>query len=681
MKADVTGPDDAPMSPDAVRRMLRDLREHQADLALREEAVRREQDRLNAMRSHLLDLYDVAPAGFVTLSEAGLIQQANFAAVTLLGLERGAPCDQPISRFLAAEDLAAFRLFSRRLVETCEKQSAEFVMVKVDGTRFRAQLVAAVVHNESATPELLVVLSDVTARSQAEDALRASEDRSRAILHTAMDGFWLADMQGRLLEVNEAYCRMSGYDAQELRAMRITDLEDIETTADTAERLQRIVARGEDRFESRHRRKDGSIFVVDVSVQYRAADGGQLVVFLRDITVRKQADLVLEEMQAHVGQAQKFEAIGLLAGGIAHDFRNVLTAILGNADLAYARIAEDHPARVNIERMRSAGGRASRLVDQILTMSHRQEFARIASSLAPVVEEARSLLVATLPANVELTATCDPSTPTVLADSSQMHQVVLNLVTNAWQSLGGERGNVTIELAPVTLTETLLSLPTKLPPGSYARLSVRDNGCGMSPDVLARLFEPFFTTKPGTGTGLGLPVALGIVKGHDGAVVVDSTPGQGTTVHVYLPAFDGPTRERRPVMSSPASSRGEGLHVLFVDDEEMVVDVVRGLLEPLGYAVTGCLRGEEALDAVRANPGGFNVLVTDLQMPGMSGLQLARAVARLRADLPVVLVSGHLSASDVADAHAAGIAEIIPKPEMLRLLEGVVCRLCSRPST
>ena len=297
-----------------------------------------------------------------------------------------------------------------------------------------------------------------------------------------------------------------------------------------------------------------------------------------------------------------------------------------------------------------------------------------------MVYEALALLRATLPAGIELTVTEDATTPPVLADATQLHQVVMNLCTNAWHALKNQPGSIAVDLAPVTLTQALHTLATTLPPGRYTCLSIRDTGCGMDPDTVARIFNPFFTTKPmGQGTGLGLSVVYGIVQGHEGAIVVDSHPGRGTAFHLYFPAAEAPAQASLPVGTAPVQIQKRCCHLLYLDDEEMLVELVRATFEPLGYRITGYTKAAEALAAVCADPAGFDVVVTDYNMPGMSGLEVARALTHIRADLPVVLVSGYLSQTVHESALTVDIKEIVYKPTMLQQLGDIIGRLLDTP--
>ena len=268
----------------------------------------------------------------------------------------------------------------------------------------------------------------------------------------------------------------------------------------------------------------------------------------------------------------------------------------------------------------------------------------------------------------------------MLADATQIHQVVMNLCTNAWHALKEQPGHIAIELAPVTLTRTLHSFHATLPPGFYARLSIRDTGCGMDPEAVERIFNPFFTPKPvGQGTGLGLSMVHGIIRGHEGAIVVNSSPGQGTTFHLYFPAAKAPALADESIETTPTTKQSRNRHLLYLDDEEMLVELVRAKFESLGYRVTGCTKPAEAFDAIRADPTGFDVVVTDYNMPGLSGLEVASAPAQLRADLPIVLVSGYLSPAAQTATLATGIREIVYKPTVLQQLEGVIARLLDAP--
>jgi len=394
---------------------------------------------------------------------------------------------------------------------------------------------------------------------------------------------------------------------------------------------------------------------------------------LTDISARKQAEAARASLEAQLRESQKMEAIGTLAGGIAHDFNNILAAILGNAQLAREDANCDQPQVQNsLDEISKAGKRGRDLVQQILSFSRRQPSQRKRILLCPVIEEAVRLLRATLPARLTLAVECAADLPAVLADANQIVQVVVNLATNAMQAVGDAPGQIRVKLDAVSLDAPLLEKHPALQalhdkyPGSALRLAVSDDGQGMDAATLERIFEPFFTTKPvGTGTGLGLSVVHGVVQAHDGAVVVESQLGRGTTFMVYLPAGATQPDERvadtNAEAANPLSGVARGQHLLYIDDDESLVFLMVRLLERRGYRVSGYADPSAALAALRADPGAVDLVVTDYNMPGTSGLEVARAVRAIRADLPVAVVSGFIDENLRARADEAGVRQLIFK--------------------
>ena len=382
-----------------------------------------------------------------------------------------------------------------------------------------------------------------------------------------------------------------------------------------------------------------------------------------------------QQLEEQLRQSQKMEAIGQLAGGIAHDFNNILAAISGNTELALEDTASDHPAREFLEEIRNSSARAKRLVQQILAFSRRQPLDRRVISLEPIIEESTDLLRASLPASVGLDMEVDAGVPPVLADATQMHQVLVNLCTNAWHALEGQSGRIVVRLKSVALTADSVKPLVGLRPGNFVYLSVSDTGIGMDAATRARIFEPFFTTKePGKGTGLGLSVVHGIVQGHDGAIVVRSQPGEGTVFEIYFPAATA--IEETAAAPAPAL-RGQGQHILFLDDEAPLVTLAQRLLERRGYRFSGFTRASEALRAFAEKPDEFQLVITDLSMPGASGLHFASDILKLRPDVPVVLCSGHVTEELREHALRAGIREVLYKPNTVDEFGETIHRLAS----
>ena len=386
----------------------------------------------------------------------------------------------------------------------------------------------------------------------------------------------------------------------------------------------------------------------------------EVVATIRDITSDKDAERERERLEQQLRQSQKMEAIGTLAGGIAHDFNNILTAIIGYTELLRAKHFEDPEGRDRLAEISKAGTRAKELVSQILTFSRRQERARTPTALGPVVAEALKLLRAAIPASVEIESAIDLDVPTVLAEPTQIHQVVMNLASNAAASTTGRAGKLKVSCQAVDVGATLAALHPDLRPGRYAQLTVEDNGCGMEPALLDRIFDPFFTTKrPGEGTGLGLSVVHGIVRAHDGAILVDSKPGVGTSFRLYFPTIHA--EPARPRLKNP-TGRGNGEHILCVDDEPAIADLLEAQLVTLGYRVTAHTAPLDALSDFLSRPLEFDAVVTDLTMPGMTGADLVERILKARPDLPVVMATGYGRVMTEERAASLGIRRLLLKP-------------------
>jgi CheY-like chemotaxis protein len=359
-------------------------------------------------------------------------------------------------------------------------------------------------------------------------------------------------------------------------------------------------------------------------------------------------------------------------------------AIGGNARLAIADLADDHPAQESLREIAKAAGRATDLVRRILAFGRAQEPRHEVLDLRSVVEEALKLLRSTLPALIQMRTRFHTEVPSVIADSTQIHQVIMNLATNAAHAIGRRAGLLEVEVDTVDVDAELLATSRDLRTGRYARIRIRDDGCGMSKEVLERIFDPFFTTKPaGQGTGLGLSVVHGIMKGHEGAIIVHSELGQGSTFDLYFPAA------KNVAVARPAPARGgvrgSGEHVLYVDDDESIVFLTTRVLQRLGYRVSGFTDVSDALEAIRTAPQSFDVVVTDLSMPIMSGFDFAAAVREIRSDVAVLMTSGYVRPEDRELARERGIRELILKPNTVEdlghALDRVLRQLRQRQET
>ncbi len=522
-----------------------------------------------------------------------------------------------------------------------------------DGTEWDAEV--HLLNFEVAGVKLLQFsLVDITERKLATEELRISEERNRQIIHSSIDGFWRIDTQARLIEVNDAYCRMSGYSREELLTMVVPDLEALESSEDVAARIRRIVENGSDRFTTSHRRKDGRIFEVEVSIQYRSGeDGGEFAVFLRDVTEKRH-------LESQLRQAQKLEAIGTLAGGIAHDFNNILGAILGYAEIIRDDFPPGSPSIHDINQVINASHRAKDLVKQILAFSRQGEDQKIPVQPAVIVKEAIALLRSSLPTTITIKQDIDPDAGMILAVPTQIHQIVMNLSTNAFHAMEVKGGTLTISLQKKILSQEDLATEPDLQPGTFVQLSIRDTGEGILPEIRERIFDPFFTTKEvGKGTGLGLSTVYSIVKGSGGSIACDSRLGEGAEFRIILPVLEGHTLQENE--SAELTPHGKE-HILLIDDEEMLVELGQVMLERLGYHVTTRRNSLDALTTFQNQPDTFDLIITDQTMPGMTGVDLARRILQIRPSIPIILCTGYSSQISKEKAKSYGIKGFALKP-------------------
>jgi PAS domain S-box-containing protein len=501
--------------------------------------------------------------------------------------------------------------------------------------------------------------------------LRVSESRYRSLVDRARDVIFTVSHDGQISSLNPAFETVTGLSAAEWVGRPFSALIASEKAEEIWAALRQTPGPA---LEVPVRAAKGER-VLEVMLAMSPDASVDLLGIGRDVSDRKEAEARRAQLEVQLRQSQKREAIGTLASGIAHDFNNVLTAIMGQAQLLHDEC--EGPERIRAVEILQASARARDVVRQLLTFARSTGHEHRPVRLQQVIGEALQLLRASVPASVQLEAAIDSGAAMVLADQGQMHQVVINLVTNAAAALQGRTGTVGVFLG---------NLPAAGAGGAprMVRLRVTDDGVGMTPEVLERIFEPFFTTRPlGEGTGLGLAVVQGIVQDHGGQIFVRSTPGKGTTFDVELPASDA---ERPAPVTAPGDApRGAGERLLVVDDEAVVTRVVSEQLRRLGYVVTSVNDPEEALELVAEDPEDFDLLLTDLQMPRMDGVELAARVGRLRPQLPVVLSTGNRWSVSASTARAAGIREIVDKPfrieELAHVLRGVLRGPAAPPVT
>ncbi|MBK6685192.1 MAG: PAS domain S-box protein [Deltaproteobacteria bacterium] len=516
---------------------------------------------------------------------------------------------------------------------------------------------------------MLGAVLDQTSRKQAELAVLESRARLAGIIDSAIEGIITIDEAHRIVVFNpaaEAIFRWPAHEAIGHPLERLIPERD--RTVHQGHIGNFATEPGPPRRMSAARRvhglrADGTEVPLEASIaKNRVGQQMTYTVSVRDLTERVEAEGRQAHLEAQLRSAQKLEAIGTLAGGIAHDFNNILGAIMGNVELAQGDVPRDSPAIESLNQIQKATLRARDLVRQILAFSRQAEAQRALVDLGAVLNEAWSLLRPTLPTTVELIHSVEPGLPRVLADASQLHQVVVNLCTNALHALPGRAGRIEVSVRARSLDDAEARAIPGLLPGAYVCLSVTDNGVGIEEKVLERMFEPFFTTKaPGEGTGLGLAVAHGIVLAHGGVIRVHSRPGSGATFEVLLPVAQPAAPVPGVAPASPAAS-GQGQRIWLIDDEPALTATGKRLLERMGYQVRADLTAEQALECLAAAPSEVDLLVTDLTMPHVNGLELTERALKIRPDLPIILVTGFPGQLSDEDWRRHGITEVVLKP-------------------
>ena len=493
--------------------------------------------------------------------------------------------------------------------------------------------------------------------------LESVENRFRRLAMAAPVAILQVDREGKIIFANERWVELTGEGEEGQRAdrwlFRIVEKERVKLEECWLKVLQ-FGDPFEEEFEILDREeKRRSLLGHAISIEDRQGGVGGCLITLADVTELKQAMSERHQLEAQLRQSQKMETLGTLAGGIAHSFNNLLQPIVGFAYLAQEAVGENQEVQEDLDYIIRAANRSKELVTQMLTFSRQTENEKMPLQIQYLVSEALKMIRASIPSSVEIRHEIDKDCSPVLADATQIHQVVMNLVTNAWHAVKDGGGRIEVLLDSITAADQK-KMPTSLAPGSYVVLTVRDSGTGMSDDVRARIFEPFFTTKKrGQGTGLGLSVVHGIVSGHEGEVFVETQPGVGTEFCIYLPVSNlnviSHADGQRKV---PRGSE----HVLVVDDEKDITHLLGKILRNLGYRVATFNSSRQALAHFRKSPGNYDLLITDQTMPEMTGAAFAKEVLSIRENLPIIMVTGYSEDFSEKDSREAGIAQYLIKP-------------------
>lgn len=699
-----------------VAALIAELRASQAELEAQNKVLRYSQAAAESASDRFEALFSNVPLALMVLDEHDMVVQANSMAHRSFQPRES---DRPLTSlmpFISPAHEARVRAAFAAAQRTGTAEATE-VVFRIDAQRHitgdlhiariephaagqapGTQFLCAVIDQGPLLAERQALQRSAQELQERNAQLHASELRLEAVINSSLDAIICVDQHERITVFNPTAAMLFQCAARDALgsplgrflpdAQQVLAFAQLTTQAALGE-MTALTASGRE-------------LAVEISASFeRHAEGETTTVFARDLTARKREEARRSVLEGQLRESHKMQAVGTMAGGIAHDFNNILHAILGNVELAKADCPPGSPVHESLLEIDKAGRRARDLVRQILAFSRNEAPLRTAVSLAEVVHDTERLLRVTLPPGIALSVHLPPDLPPVLANATQVEQALLNLCTNAMHAIGSQRGQVRVDARQVQPGQHLRE-SLGLSAGDYVALRVSDNGPGMDAATQSRIFEPFFTTKPvGQGTGLGLAVVHGVMRTHGGGVDVDSTPGHGSQFTLYFPATTRdaaapaapkpapraaheapPAPDTAPdtapaqlpaAPATPANSRQR--HVMYVDDDQALVFLVQRLLRRRGYEVSGFTDPHEATSALRADPGRYDLLVTDYNMPGYSGLELVRDALAIRPDLPVALASGYITTEIEQAALAEGARALIHKPDDVEKLCATVDRL------
>ncbi|MCG2714846.1 MAG: PAS domain S-box protein, partial [Candidatus Marinimicrobia bacterium] len=522
----------------------------------------------------------------------------------------------------------------KRVEEESKRKADQLVSGKKEAERLYAE-------SQDARKSLLSILADVTEKEQ---ALRESEEKYRAIFDNISEGIYHTTPDGKILLANPALVKMLGYDSAE-ELLKVNAQDGYKSPGDSQKFVELINKNGRVYgFESKWKKKDGTILSIRENASIVRDENSNALYYdgtVEDITERVSQEKERKRLEEQLRQSQKMEAIGNLAGGVAHDFNNLLTIISGYSQLMLDRLDKNTPLRKNVEKIMKAGEQAAALTRQLLAFSRKQALAPKVLDLNATLADVKKMLGRLLGENIDLTTVFEPKLKPVKADPGQIEQVIMNLVVNARDAMP-DGGKITVRTENVVLDKDLSKVIPEALPGRFVRFSVEDAGVGIDKAIIDQIFEPFFTTKEaGTGTGLGLSVVYGIIKQHNGWINVYSEPGQGSTFKVYLPAISEKIEDDTKGAISLKDFKGSGERILLVEDEEDIREFTATLLRENGYIVFEAANAKEALELFKNEDGNFDLVFSDVVMPGKSGLHLVDELLSGKPDLQVLLSSGY----------------------------------------
>lgn len=704
------GPEET-YSSNQIRVLINDLLVHQTELQAQNEELQRAHAELEESRNRYYILYNSSPVFYLSLDKDGLVTEINLTGTTMLGLERDLIIGRPFWQFILSEDrpncldLIEKARFTgvRQMGEVRVLQGlreARHVSMEItpredsedNGTSLQVSLIDITdrkrIEEElcrysedleyivrERTIELeernLLLQEEISERKRYEKALRESEEKYRQLVENANEAI-VVIQNGMLCFINHKASEFSGYTEEELASIPFAELIHPDDRDMVVDRYQRRL-RGEEVLSSYDFRmvdknkntKWLEVNNIGISWQGRPAT----LNFLMDITDWKKTEQEKELVVEQLLQSQKMEALGRFAGGIAHDLNNILYPIVVNTETLLGDAVQGSESHQMLQEVLDAAYRQKDLVKQILSFSRRSEQKFSPIKIVPLIQETIKFIRSSLPSSIEIWSHVSARTDAIMGDSTQILQVIMNLCKNAADALKSRKG-----LIEISLDEETVSNHPDMKRGDYLRLSVRDTGCGMEPDMLDKIFEPFFTTKTkDKGIGMGLPVVHGIIENHEGAITAKSEPGKGSEFIVYLPKYRGEMLKQATLFENDMLPEGRK-KILLVDDEETIINSLQRALQKTGFDVVAEKDATRALVLFNRSPHEFNLVITDLTMPQITGVEFAEKLMDVRPDIPVILCTGLSEGVDEKRMKAAGIREILMKPANLSELRDAVHR-------
>lgn len=633
------------MSPEKMSGIIQELQVHQIELKMQNHELRRLNDELETARDTYSHLYDFAPVGYFTVSEKGLILAANLTLAIMLGHDRSALIGKPFHGFVQKDDQDILYKHRQRLLETGTPQSCELRLVNNKGHWFYAHLEIIVIKDKAdKSRQLRVVASDITEHKLAEEALRYSERQYRTLFNSIRDALLIADTNRTIIDCNPAFMELFGYSKEDVLGKQTLYV--YKSEEEFRKMGDAISNHGGDSgflYTVHYQKKDGSVFTGESKVFYLRNDEDLVVGFIaliRDVTEHKQIEQERETLQSQLIQAQKMESVGRLAGGVAHDYNNALSVIIGFTELGMEEVDSNSSLYTNFKEILKAAKRATNITRQLLAFARKQTIAPKVIDMNETVESMLKMLRRLIGENINIIWSPGVGLWPINIDPSQIDQILANLCVNARDAIPGV-GMVTMETSNVVFETVYCRDHIGFTPGKFVMLAVSDNGCGMDEEILTHIFEPFFTTKDvDKGTGLGLATVYGIAKQNNGFINVYSEPGKGTTIKIYLPRHEG-EHVGIPSGNKETIPQGHGETILVVEDDRAILKLAQRILANLGYIVFIAGTPEEAMRIAEDNAGKINLLLTDLIMPEMNGSELEKRLRSIYPDLKSVFMSGY----------------------------------------